>query len=389
MSYSQDDVPHFSCIIPSRPTYASDKKNLGEFGESQSQVDSTSGMSSAITGQVWRQVLAAAGLVALCLSMAVPSAAVAQGWGWPWEKQQSPVPRDPVYRPPANAPVPAPAPPAYGTPQGSVRNNNSNSGNPICLQLEQRLAQDSNRGSQSRELLPKIEADIRAADRAVQQGVQQLDRQDCFEFFLFSKTLKRTRACVDLNAQVEAGRRRIGELDAQRQQMISSGGRSYQDDIIRELARNNCGANYQQEANRRGPFSPLWQDEDAGGAGSGQFGNLPFATYRTVCVRLCDGYYFPVSFSTLPTHFERDADICQSKCAAPAELFYHQNPGGSMQEATSAKSKQPYKSLRTAFRYQKEYVQGCSCKQAEYVPSSQPPERRADVPIPPAQPPRR
>ncbi|MEQ1613071.1 MAG: DUF2865 domain-containing protein [Hyphomicrobiaceae bacterium] len=326
--------------------------------------------------------------IAVATACVLPSSsAMAQGWQWPWQNQQqpAPMPREPVYRPPVGQ-QPPPSPNGYQgqgyQPPASAQSGarGGGNGNPICLQLEQRLAQDANRGTQSRDQLPKLEAEIRAADRASQQGQAQLERQECFDFFLFSKTLKRTRACVDLNTQVENARRRIAELDTQRQQLISSGGRSYQDDIIRELARNNCGANYQQEANRRGPLSSLWQDEDGGGGNGGQFGNLPFATYKTVCVRLCDGYYFPVSFSTLPNHFERDADACQSKCAAPAELYYHQNPGSSMEQAVSFKSKQNYSSLRTAFRYRKEYIQGCSCKQAEYVPSTLPADRRADVP---------
>ncbi|NJO23777.1 MAG: DUF2865 domain-containing protein [Sphingomonadales bacterium] len=170
--------------------------------------------------------------------------------------------------------------------------------------------------------------------------------------------------------------------------MLGTRDRSYQDDIIRELARNNCGASYQQEAARRGPTNPfasLWQDEDTGpGGNSNQFGALPFATYRTVCVRLCDGYYFPVSFSTLPNHFQRDSDLCHSKCAAPAELYYHQNPGGAVEQMVSASGNQPYTSLKSAFRYRKEYVQGCSCKQAEYSPSTERPDRKADTtPQPP------
>ncbi len=327
------------------------------------------------------RALAIAALLVCTATTALPIAAGAQGWSWPWQNQQpAPQPREPVYRPPA-AVQPPPAPGGYPggylpPPQAGTRG----SGNPICLQLEQRLAQEASRGNQSRDLLPRLEADIRVADRTAQQGQSQLERGDCFEYFLFSKTLRRTRTCIDLNAQVESARRRVSELDAQRQQLVSSGGRSYQDDIIRELARNNCGANYQQEANKRGGLSSLWQDEDSGGAGNGQFGSLPFATYKTVCVRLCDGYYFPVSFSTLPNHFERDADACQSKCAAPVELFYHQNPGSGMEQAVSFKSKQNYSSLRTAFRYRKEFVQGCSCKQAEYVPGTASPDKRADVP---------
>ena len=202
------------------------------------------------------RALAIAALLVCTATTALPIAAGAQGWSWPWQNQQpAPQPREPVYRPPA-AIQPPPAPGGYPggylpPPQAGTRG----SGNPICLQLEQRLAQEASRGNQSRDLLPRLEADIRVADRTAQQGQSQLERGDCFEYFLFSKTLRRTRTCIDLNAQVESARRRVSELDAQRQQLVSSGGRSYQDDIIRELARNNCGANYQQEANKRGGLS--------------------------------------------------------------------------------------------------------------------------------------
>ena len=82
--------------------------------------------------------------------------------------------------------------------------------------------------------------------------------------------------------------------------------------------------------------------------------------------------------------FDRDAEMCESKCAAPAELFYYQNPGGAMEQAVSHKTRQPYMSLKSAFRYRKEYVAGCSCKQAEYNPQLTQ-ERRADAaPSPPA-----
>jgi hypothetical protein len=321
-----------------------------------------------------------AGVLAV-LSLAAAAPALAQGWPWNWGGgwgSQPPAPREPVFRGPPQPPPPGQQPQPYGTAQGA------RSG--ICLQLEQRLAQEANRGAQTRELLPKLEQDIRLADRQFQMGQAQLERTGCYEYFLFSKTLRRTRQCVDLNSQVEAASRRLQELEAQRQQLVSSGGRSYQEDIIRELARNNCGATYQQQARQYNPFSSIWQDEDSGGTWGGQFGNLPFATYRTVCVRLCDGYYFPVSFSTLPNHFDRDAEVCESKCAAPAELFYHQNPGGSMEQAVSHKTRQPYTSLKSAFRYRKEFVQGCSCKQAEYVPQGEQQDRRAEAAQPPAQP---
>jgi hypothetical protein len=40
----------------------------------------------------------------------------------------------------------------------------------------------------------------------------------------------------------------------------------------------------------------------------------------------------------------------------------------------------PYTDLKTAFRYRKEYVQGCSCKVAEFVPQSQAPQQSGQAP---------
>ena len=183
---------------------------------------------------------------------------------------------------------------------------------------------------------------------------------------------------------MENSRHRLADLDRQRRQIMGTGERSsLQDDIIRELARNGCGQQYVQEARKResvrGPLAFLFGGEESESSARGptnQFGNLPFATYRTLCVRLCDGYYFPVSFSTLPNHFQRDSDLCQNQCAAPAELYYHQNPGAAVEQAVSVGNQQPYTSLKSAFRYRKEFVPGCSCKQAEYKPG---PEKKADA----------
>jgi len=325
--------------------------------------------------------LAVVAAIALALSFAD---AMAQGWGWwPWSQQpeQRPVPRDPVYRgqpPPGQVPPGQVGPPGQVPPYGQQRMSN------ICLQLEQRLVAETQGTGMGRELLPKIENDMRQLERALQTAQLQLNRADCWDQFLFSKTLRRTPRCIQLANDVETTRQRLADLDAQRRQILGTRDRSFQDDIIRELARNGCGPQYIQEARRRdaarNPFSSLWGEESDAPRGSpNQFGNLPFATYRTLCVRLCDGYYFPVSFSTLPNHFQRDSDLCQSQCAAPAELFYHQNPGGAVEQMVSAVSQQPYTGLKSAWRYRKEYVQGCSCKAAEFVPP-QGGDRKAEAP---------
>jgi hypothetical protein len=321
-----------------------------------------------------RHVLGAAVAAAVLLA-ACP--VLAQGW-WPWsddEPERPPIPEEPVFRPEEGPPPAAP-------PQA-----NWSTKNPICLQLEQRLVQESQRSSQSRDALPQLEAQIGQVDQNLQAAQHELERRRCYEYFLFSKSLRRTRVCVDLADQAEQAKRRLSELETRRQQIIGSSERSYRDDIVRELARNNCGANYTQEARRqnRGVFDSIWQDEEGGSYGNNwtPYGApLSSATYRTVCVRLCDGYYFPVSFSTLPSHFEQDANVCQSKCAAPVELYYYQNPGATVDQSVALRTQEPYTTLKSAFRYRKELVPGCSCKEAEYLPEGAPQQAPEGAPPP-------
>lgn len=299
-------------------------------------------------------------------------ALLAQGFQWPWATETKPRPR------------PQPRGLDYGRDgqQWSPRGD-------ICLQLERRLVNESQNANRGRDQIPAISAKIRETRRALARAEADLDRKKCYSYFLFSKTLKRTQRCIGLANTRRTHKQELVRLESQLDQVNGSSGRSYQDDIIRALARNGCGDNYVRQARQRdrNPFSSLWEDEESRGY-QGAFGRynsaLPYQTYRTLCVRMCDGYYFPISFSTLPNHFARDAERCQSKCAAPAQLFYYQNPGGAVEQMVSTQTNQLYTELKTAFRYRKEYVQGCSCKEAEYqADASQPGAvQRSDLPEP-------
>lgn len=85
-------------------------------------------------------------------------------------------------------------------------------------------------------------------------------------------------------------------------------------------------------------------------------------TYRTLCVRTCDGYFFPVSFSTGRDQFVNDAARCSEMCpAGQTELFVYRNPGG-LQEDMVSLSGVAYTSLDNANRFKTEYVSGCGCR---------------------------
>ncbi len=90
--------------------------------------------------------------------------------------------------------------------------------------------------------------------------------------------------------------------------------------------------------------------------------NTNLSTVRTVCARSCDGYFWPISFSTTEEYLPDDARQCKREAkGADVELFYHRNPGERAEDMISISGK-PYTSTPNAFRYRNEYVQSCSIK---------------------------
>lgn len=248
-----------------------------------------------------------------------------------------------------------------------------------CMRLEQRLAQDSLQSNQARSNLPQIQQQLTKFDRQFQQGLARAEQTDCFDYFLFSKEWRQTPRCNKIRRSVDEAQQMLGQLQ-QQLEMAASGTEdtTRQDALIMELARNNCGPQYLREAKRRANHNNFFWNNDEGDPGLDPYAQdgvtgPGFATYRTLCVRTCDGFYFPISFATSQSTFERDAQVCQARCAAPARLFVYQNPGAEVDQAVSIEGR-PYTSLNNAFRYRRELVKGCSCKAEEYAADQIEPE---------------
>lgn len=90
--------------------------------------------------------------------------------------------------------------------------------------------------------------------------------------------------------------------------------------------------------------------------------------YRTLCVRTCDGYYFPISGSATRSDFHRDADICRRSCGSEAQLFYHPSSSGDASNMVDL-SGRSYAHLPTAFLYRKKLVSSCTCRPAPWTAS--------------------
>ncbi|MGI9384463.1 MAG: DUF2865 domain-containing protein, partial [Methyloligellaceae bacterium] len=113
-------------------------------------------------------------------------------------------------------------------------------------------------------------------------------------------------------------------------------------------------------------FGPLLPSHGA----APRYDSEPVGTYRTLCVRMCDGYYWPMTFSTSRGGFKRDQQRCQSSCSAPAKLFVHRNPGGNADTMRDLSGK-PYSGLPNAFRYRREYVETCRCRPQPWSEAAQ------------------
>jgi hypothetical protein len=88
----------------------------------------------------------------------------------------------------------------------------------------------------------------------------------------------------------------------------------------------------------------------------------PFSnTYRTLCVRMCDGYYFPISSAATQDTLMHDADACSSSCGAEARLFFLPSTGGDPGSAVDLTG-MAYSSLPNAFKYRKTLVEDCRCR---------------------------
>ncbi len=91
----------------------------------------------------------------------------------------------------------------------------------------------------------------------------------------------------------------------------------------------------------------------------------PPGEYRTLCVRTCDGYFFPMSNASSPVDFDRDRKNCETSCpGATVDLYYHLTVGEESESMISTVSGNPYSALPTAFLYKQPNVPspaGCTC----------------------------
>jgi hypothetical protein len=245
--------------------------------------------------------------------------------------------------------------------------------NPMCPRLEAQLA-SIDRGSGGGD--PAKEEQIRRYQDAQAKQQSELDRvtsqakrMGCDSSGFFSLFSGQSAQCGPVNNQIQQMRANLDQITTSLERLRGGGlGGSERENqrrsVLTALAQNNCGPQYANAVRNGGNFlDNLFGNNAAPGVPGPDLGPQS-GTYRTVCVRTCDGAYFPVSFATVPARFPDDEKTCKSLCpAAEATLFAYRNPGEDMNQAVSI-SGQPYSALPNAFRYRTEFNPACACKAA-------------------------
>src|SRR6266566_5716021 len=249
--------------------------------------------------------------------------------------------------------------------------------NPMCPRLEAQLA-TIDRGGGSGD--PTKDDQIRRYQDAQtkQQGeldrvTQQAKRMGCDGSGFFSLFSGQSAQCGPVNNQIQQMRANLEQITTSLERLRGGGfGGAERDSqrrsVLAALAQNNCGPQYANAA--RGPGSFLESlfgnnnNNNSNPMNPGVDLGPQSGTYRPVCVRTCDGFYFPISFATVPARFPDDERTCKNLCpAAEASLFSYRNPGEDMNQAVSING-QPYSSSPNAFRYRQEFNPSCACKAA-------------------------
>ncbi|HET7847839.1 MAG TPA: DUF2865 domain-containing protein [Pseudolabrys sp.] len=245
---------------------------------------------------------------------------------------------------------------------------------PACQRMEAQLAaldrgnDDPARADQIRRAEDSVNRQQYEVDRLVAQG----RRMGCERSGFFSIFSNPPAQCGPLNRQIDQMRNALERMQNQLQQL--QGGTMERAEqrrsLLIALANQGCGPQYRSaalSAQQGGFFDRLFGTTPPGtgpavgpDGGQTQSGN----TFRTLCVRTCDGYYYPISFATTPDRFRIDEQTCQRTCpAAEVSLYTYHNPGEDMQQAVSLNG-QPYTALPTAFQYRKQLNPACSCRKA-------------------------
>ncbi len=243
----------------------------------------------------------------------------------------------------------------------------------LCADLRSRLATVA---------IVETIGDIATASSAVTEQNDQLQRAraslrqlGCSIGSIKVYRTSTARQCSELASSVERMERNLRAIEAGRSALASSENRQEaRARILAEIEAEGCdgvddaGTTPASQATETpspdGEF-PLDGLATRSATGGGAGGRL-----RTVCVRTCDGGFFPVTSGASPLDFRRDQRVCASLCPhTQTELYYQALDSIDDGEMVSTVTGRLYRQLPAAFAYRTRGLpksQACGCGRLAY-----------------------
>jgi hypothetical protein len=270
----------------------------------------------------------------------------------------------------------------------------------LCRQLEAQLASASSGGPGSSAQARKYDEAIKRQRANLRKGERQYRGAGCGGGLFWRDS--GGGSCEAIGRSLDRMERNLAQLERSRARMGGRGGdpRRERARLLAALDANDCrpvrrdrnAPEFAARQPRGNLFDQLFgggikraeprEDEEfqaydgsarvrtiIGGDGN-MFEVLPGGggSYRTLCVRTCDGYYWPISYSSSGSDFQRDEQNCQTMCpGTEVKLYSHRVPDEESENMVDLLGS-PYTDLATAFKYREvDFVrpQGCSCTPAK------------------------
>lgn len=169
--------------------------------------------------------------------------------------------------------------------------------------------------------------------------------------------------CPALNAQIQQMQANLGQLEANARANASPERRQL---AARFYAYCRAAENVPRQP---GFFESLFGGQSSADVQSPQDplelpppeSETPQGGSEALCVRHCDGYFFPLSYS--PRGGASLSDFCKASCPNAEVSVYTRVPGQEIQTAVGLDGK-PYMDLPAALKYQKSLDPSCTCRAA-------------------------
>lgn len=270
----------------------------------------------------------------------------------------------------------------------SAANGRAEAASHACQRLEAQLAAAGNGGGPA--LIRKYDDAIFRQEEQIARGRDRMRRAGCG----FSVSGRNLSQCAGLSAAMDRMTANLDMLERKRARLAAgAGSRRERARIMAALDANGCNDEpvaAPDEALRGADDLPAGRPRDPeeadifpdGRRDEGRYeqrasGIIKLAPprpdpnaerFRTMCVRSCDGYFFPMSNAATLSDFERDGKNCRSACpGTEMQVFYTPGLGDDAGGMISAANGRPYRELGTAYLYKRAGIPrppGCGCNTA-------------------------